>query len=216
MIDKPDTNEVIVVGGFHEIIELCERSGRRIVGVIDRGEVQEIYGYQVLGNDNSAEMIYEKYRHVPLVVCPDDPGRRSRLVEHYANVGFLFATLIDPQAIVSRFAVVGGGAIVKMGAHLSAAVTIGRNVVVNAYANLMHDVVVGDYTTVAPNAVVLGHVRIGSKAYIGSNSTILPGICIGARSIVGAGAVVTDDVPEDVTVAGVPARVLVKNQQIQM
>jgi len=42
-------------------------------------------------------------------------------------------------------------------------------------------------------------------ASIGSNATILPGITIGENALVGAGAVVTRDVPDGATVAGVPA-----------
>ena len=43
-------------------------------------------------------------------------------------------------------------------------------------------------------------------ASIGSNATILAGITIGENSLVGAGAVVTRDVADGETVAGVPAR----------
>ena len=45
-------------------------------------------------------------------------------------------------------------------------------------------------------------------ASIGTSSTILCGVTIGERAIVGAGSVVTKDVPPDVIVAGVPARVI--------
>ena len=47
-------------------------------------------------------------------------------------------------------------------------------------------------------------------ASIGSSSTIICGVTIGENAIVGAGAVVTKDVPPNVTVAGVPARILKK------
>ena len=43
-------------------------------------------------------------------------------------------------------------------------------------------------------------------ASIGSNATIIAGVTIGEDSLVGAGAVVTRDVPDRATVAGVPAK----------
>lgn len=47
---------------------------------------------------------------------------------------------------------------------------------------------------------------IKEGASIGSSVTILCGVTIGKNAIVGAGAVVTRDIPDDVTVAGVPAK----------
>jgi acetyltransferase-like isoleucine patch superfamily enzyme len=51
-------------------------------------------------------------------------------------------------------------------------------------------------------------VRIGAGADIGVNSIILPGVTVGREAIVGAGAVLTEDVPDLATVAGVPARII--------
>jgi len=45
---------------------------------------------------------------------------------------------------------------------------------------------------------------------IGSGALLLPGIRLGKNSIIGAGAVVTKDVPEGATVAGIPARMMVR------
>ena len=50
--------------------------------------------------------------------------------------------------------------------------------------------------------------HIGRGASIGSNATILCGVSVGAGAIVGAGSVVTGDVPENMVVAGNPARFL--------
>jgi acetyltransferase-like isoleucine patch superfamily enzyme len=53
-----------------------------------------------------------------------------------------------------------------------------------------------------------GGALVKKGARIGSNATILPGVVIGAGSLVGAGSVVVEDVPDGVVVAGSPARVL--------
>jgi acetyltransferase-like isoleucine patch superfamily enzyme len=52
------------------------------------------------------------------------------------------------------------------------------------------------------------HTRIGKYSVIGARSIIMPGITIGDHSIVAAGAVVTKDVPDNVIVAGNPAKVI--------
>ncbi len=56
----------------------------------------------------------------------------------------------------------------------------------------------------------VGPIHIGQQAWIGAGAVILPGVTIGAYSVVGAAALVNKDVPTDVRVAGIPAR-LIKN-----
>jgi acetyltransferase-like isoleucine patch superfamily enzyme len=51
-------------------------------------------------------------------------------------------------------------------------------------------------------------VTIGDGAWIGTRALILPGVHVGAGCVVAAGAVVTDSVPPDSLVGGVPAKVL--------
>ena len=54
-------------------------------------------------------------------------------------------------------------------------------------------------------------VKIGNKVWIGMNVTILKGVTVGDASVIAAGSVVTNNVPENCLVGGVPARVLKKS-----
>jgi acetyltransferase-like isoleucine patch superfamily enzyme len=51
-------------------------------------------------------------------------------------------------------------------------------------------------------------ISIEDNVWIGANVIILPGIKVGSNSILAAGCVVTKDVPSNVVVAGVPAKVI--------
>jgi len=55
---------------------------------------------------------------------------------------------------------------------------------------------------------VMAKTYIKRRASIGSNATILGNVIIGENAMVGAGAVVTQDIPDNAVVAGVPARVI--------
>ena len=60
----------------------------------------------------------------------------------------------------------------------------------------------------ATGARLAGGVIVGEGAHVGVGASVRQGIRIGAGAIVGAGAAVVKDVPENVVVAGVPAKVL--------
>ena len=80
-------------------------------------------------------------------------------------------------------------------------------------------ITVGDHAIIGYDATILCHeflqdeyrvgdVVIGQEAMIGAGAVILPGVEIGAGAQVAANSLVTRDVPEGVTVAGVPAEPL--------
>ncbi|WP_200977081.1 serine O-acetyltransferase [Echinicola sp. 20G] len=55
-------------------------------------------------------------------------------------------------------------------------------------------------------------VLIGNNCYIGTGSTILGPLTIGNNVTIAAGSIVTKDIPDNATVAGVPAKVIAINK----
>ena len=53
-----------------------------------------------------------------------------------------------------------------------------------------------------------GKIHIHRNVWLGANATVLQGVTIGENSVVAAGALVTADVPPNVVVGGVPAKIL--------
>lgn len=85
-------------------------------------------------------------------------------------------------------------------------ITLEDGVMVGPRVNITsetHPVQVSSRKTLVPRAVL-----VKSGAWIGAGATIMPGVTIGENSVVAAGAVVTIDVPANVVVGGVPAKVI--------
>jgi Serine acetyltransferase len=57
-------------------------------------------------------------------------------------------------------------------------------------------------------SLIASHTLSESKVILGAGATILPSVTIGEHSVVAAAAAVTQDVPPNTVVAGVPAKVI--------
>ena len=78
----------------------------------------------------------------------------------------------------------------------------------NVWIAIGHDCIVGDFVSIMSGSCISGHVNVGNSAYLGTNCTIVPGMKVGEHAKVGAGSVVIRNVKPDVTVMGVPAKVV--------
>ncbi|MDD2719902.1 MAG: acyltransferase [Gallionella sp.] len=90
-------------------------------------------------------------------------------------------------------------------------ITLGNHVTLSANCMLMDTGLdLSHYlASKTPNKVhIKSFIRIEDNVWVGAGAIILPGVTIHQNSIIGAGSVVTRDVPENVVVAGNPARVI--------
>jgi acetyltransferase-like isoleucine patch superfamily enzyme len=84
-------------------------------------------------------------------------------------------------------------------------ITIGNNVLIGDLTNIIDN----NFHPVDPNDKAIGkNIVIQDNVWIGNHCIILPGVCIGHNSVVAAGSVVTHDIPDNVLVAGVPAKLI--------
>jgi len=105
---------------------------------------------------------------------------------------------------------------------------IGKNVFINFDCVFLDlgGITIEDNVQIAPKVSLLteGHpldpenrqslfakpIRIKKNAWIGANATILQGVTIGENAIVASGSVVSENVPDNVIVGGIPAKVIKK------
>jgi acetyltransferase-like isoleucine patch superfamily enzyme len=91
-------------------------------------------------------------------------------------------------------------------------VTVGRHGLFAAYTYLVG----GGHEFEATERAVLEQPRtskgitLGDNVWLGAGAKVLDGVRIGSNVVVGAGAVVTEDLPDGVVAAGLPARVIRK------
>jgi len=138
---------------------------------------------------------------------------KSKFASQIAAHNIPFATIVHPSARVSPTSSLAEGTLVSAGAVIAAYTHIGRHVVVNRGALIGHHIEIADYVTIGPGVNIAGNCRIGEGCYAGMGAIILNGISVGKHSIIGAGSVVTHNVPDNVQVIGVPARIIKKNTQ---
>lgn len=196
--------KIIGAGGHAKVvIEIAEMLGYEITGIYDQNIlVKEILNYPV-STDFSDIFPEEK-----LFFALGSNLNRKKNAENYKSESF---NLIHPSAIVSKNIVLGSGNVFMAGVVINSSSKIGNHCIINTSASVDHDCEIGDFVHISPQASLAGNVRVLEGAQIGIGACIKQDITIGKWSVVGAGAVVIKDVPDNVIVAGNPAKIIKKN-----
>ena len=88
-------------------------------------------------------------------------------------------------------------------------ISIGDNVTITKGTRFItHDGGVGLFRNEFPGINIFGKITIKNNVFIGNNVIILPNISVGNNVIIGVGSIVTKDIPDNVVVVGIPARVI--------
>lgn len=205
-------------GGFGRevawLIELITMTYNNIEAVCFIDDDENICG----ANINDLEVLSlsqakEKYPTASVISGIGVPGPRMITMAKASAAGFVFATLVHPNVMMSKWNEIGAGTVICAGNILTTNIKLGKHVQVNLDCTIGHDVVIDDYATISPGVHISGYVHIGKRVYIGTGAVIINGtkenpIVIEDDVIVGAGASVTKSIPKGMTWAGVPAKSL--------
>lgn len=123
---------------------------------------------------------------------------------------------IEPGAIIREQVQIGNNAVIMMGAIINIGSVIGDGTMIDMGVIMGGRATVGNNCHIGAGAVLAGVVEPASATpvivedgvMIGANAVVLEGCRIGEGSVVAAGAIVVEDVPPGVVVAGAPARII--------
>lgn len=123
---------------------------------------------------------------------------------------------IEPGAVIREQVEIGDRAVIMMGAIINIGAVIGEGTMIDMGAVLGGRATVGRNCHIGAGAVLAGviepasaqPVRIGDGTLVGANAVVIEGVQVGRNCVVAAGAVVIDDVPDNMVVAGCPARII--------
>lgn len=158
--------------------------------------------WPVLGKIESAPAFMVEYSDIAVAI--GDNRVRLNLIHSFIKMGFNLPIIVHPTSFISRFATIGAGSVLFAQTVVNAGTQIGTGAIVNTGATIDHDCLVGDGVHISPGAHLAGEVKVGNYSWLGIGSSIIQQISIGKNVVIGAGTVVIKDVPDDVTVVGIP------------
>jgi sugar O-acyltransferase (sialic acid O-acetyltransferase NeuD family) len=170
--------------------------------------------YTIIKNLEDAEK-YLKSGDGRFALGVGNPVLRYKLSEKFEAIGGELSSVVSPFARIGRWKnSIGAGSNILSNAVIESNNKIGAGNLIHVNALISHDVTTGKFCEISPSANLLGGVSVGDFCSIGAGAQILPRVKIGRNVTVGAGAVVTKDVPDNLLVVGVPAKMVKKLEPV--
>jgi UDP-perosamine 4-acetyltransferase len=139
-------------------------------------------------------------------------ARRGQIFKSAQTAGLKAINIIDKSAIVSPTAKLGKGIVILAKVFIGPFVQIDDNGFIFSATVIEHDSKIADSVSFAPRVTLAGGVKVANNVFFGVNSTVIDHISIGSNVVVGAGALVRNDIEDNLVVAGVPAKTIKNNE----
>lgn len=204
-LPQPDDGPLFIYGaGGHGrvVADAAIASGWLVAGFIDDHRAGEREAdWLVLDHED-----LEEHPSAVVHVAIGDSQVRRLICERLAREGRKLVTIAHPTAWVSPSAELAENVYVGPQAAVNAAATIEIGAIINTSAVVEHHCHMGAFSHLSPGAALAGAAQLGTMSSMGTNASAIPKVRIGERCIIGAGAAVIEDIGDDQTVMGVPAR----------
>jgi len=174
--------------------------------VYDRNpEIRSFYEFAVT---QDLDMVANQFKsNDAFILGMGNPRVREKVFQQLSGIGGSPFSLISSDAIINEDALPGEGNTILSGVIMENGSRTGIMCLLNLRCLICHDVQVGDFSEIAPGAILLGESSVGNRSFIGAGAIVNPLVRIGNNAIVASGSVVTQDVPDNCMVAGVPAKI---------
>jgi sugar O-acyltransferase (sialic acid O-acetyltransferase NeuD family) len=186
---------------------ILKAAGKKVIGYCDVAEkAYNPFNLPYFGPENSETGLQAIQQHGYFIAVGDN-SLRKKIGDNLAAKNLLPGNVIHPSAVIDRSAnVADSGVMIAANATINPLASVAAGVICNTGCIVEHECVVEGFAHIGPGAVLCGNVKIGAGTFVGANAVIRQGVTVGKNAMIGAGAVVVKDIPDNITVMGVPAR----------
>ncbi|MCM3673364.1 acetyltransferase [Peribacillus simplex] len=199
---------ILGAGGHGKVVSeiaILKKFWENIAFLDDRENINEVLNISVIGKFDEYNSFKNKYQYA--FVAIGDNKLRLKWMERLSREGFIMPTLVHPFSSISKTSILGEGTVVMAGAVINSDTRVGRGCIINTSASIDHDCSLQDGVHISPGVNIGGTVSIDKCTWACIGSSVINNINVGSNVVLAAGAVVNKNIPDNVMVAGVPAKI---------
>ena len=143
-----------------------------------------------------------------IIITIPDLRERYNQINKAKEYGFELVNAIHSSVLIMDDAILGENLVIYPRVYVGYRAEVHTGVALNTGVQLDHHNVIRECAAIDPGVVFAGNVTVGRFTQVHTGVVVKNRIRIGEDSIIGAGSVIINDVPDRVTVVGVPGRLI--------